>query len=56
VVRGGKGGKDRLVMMPAALRGPLAEQARWVRHLHRRDLDRGAGFAPLPRELEHKAP
>jgi integron integrase len=56
VVRSGKGDKDRLVMMPASLRGGLVEQARRVRELHRRDLSKGAGFAPVPAVLENKVP
>jgi len=56
VVRGGKGDKDRTVMLPATLSGPLVEQARQVRRLHERDLAKGGGFAPLPASLEHKTP
>jgi integron integrase len=56
LVRSGKGDKDRHVMMPASLRGELAQQARRVRELHRRDLAKGAGFAPLPAVLENKVP
>ena len=56
LVRGGKGDKDRTVMMPASLRGPLAEQARAVRHRHQLDLAKGGGFVPLPDPLENKAP
>jgi integron integrase len=56
IVRSGKGDKDRLVMMPAALRGELAEQARRIRELHRRDLARGAGYAPVPDVLLNKVP
>jgi integron integrase len=56
VVRSGKGDKDRLVMMPASLCGPLAGQGRRVRERHRRDLARGAGFAPVPDVLINKVP
>jgi site-specific recombinase XerD len=56
IVRSGNGDKDRIVMMPAALRGQLAEQAKRVRELHRRDLRKGAGYAPVPDVLLHKVP
>jgi integron integrase len=56
IVRSGKGDKDRLVMMPASLRGELAQQARRIRDLHSRDLAKDAGFVPLPPALNHKVP
>lgn len=56
VVRAGKGDKDRLVMLPAALVARLADQVRAVRHRHQRDLARGGGFVPLPDALAHKCP
>ncbi|MGH7213379.1 MAG: integron integrase [Tepidisphaeraceae bacterium] len=56
VVRGGKGDKDRIVMLPQALRGRLAEQCRRVRTQHERDLARGGGFAPVHDSIVHKAP
>jgi integron integrase len=56
VVRGGKGDKDRLVMLPRTVCRPLAAQARRVRARHARDLSRQGGYVPLPDPLEHKAP
>jgi integron integrase len=56
VVRGGKGDKDRIVMLPAALVEPLAEQVRRVRHRHTLDLRRGGGFVPLADPVANKAP
>lgn len=56
IVRGGKGDKDRFVMMPAALRGDLTEEARAVRHRHERDLAKGGGRVPLPDSLHNKVP
>ena len=56
VVRGGKGDKDRIVMLPQSLRARLAEQCRRVRAQHGRDLARGGGFVPVHDSLAHKAP
>ena len=56
LVRSGKGDKDRIVMLPQALRGALVEQARRVREQHGRDLRKGGGHVPLPPALLHKAP
>ncbi len=56
VVRGGKGDKDRLVMMPQAVRTGLLEQARLVRLRHQRDLRVDGGYVPLPDPLAHKTP
>ena len=56
VVRGGKGNKDRVVMMPRASRPSLVHQCRRVRTLHERDVSRGGGYVPLPDALLNKAP
>ena len=56
IIRSGKGDKDRIVMMPVALRGQLVEQVRRVRELHRQDLAKGAGHAPVPDVLLNKVP
>jgi integron integrase len=56
VIRDGKNNKDRIVMLPASLRKPLAEQCRKVRHRHDRDLRKGAGFTPIPDVLANKVP
>jgi integron integrase len=56
VVRGGKGNKDRSVMMPTVLRERLADQARHARALHGRDLRRGGGFVPVDDAVMHKIP
>ncbi len=55
-VRRGKGGKDRVTMLPTAARALLMSQLQRVRELHARDLEHGAGRAPLPNALERKAP
>jgi integrase len=56
IVRGGKGDKDRIVMLPQTLRGRLVEQARRVRQRHEKDVARGGGFVPLPDVLRNKVP
>ena len=44
-VRDGKGGKDRVTMLPDKVRGPLQQHIERVRRLHTRDLARGLGRA-----------
>jgi integrase len=56
VVRGGKGDKDRIVMLPACCRSRLAEQVRRVRHRHERDVARGGGYVPVPDSVGNKCP
>jgi integrase len=48
VVRGGKGDKDRIVMLPGRCAAALGERVRRVRHEHERDVRRGGGYVPLP--------
>jgi integron integrase len=55
-VRAGKGGKDRTTLLPDRLRSRLGRQLVGVARLHRQDLARGAGFAPLPNALQRKYP
>jgi integron integrase len=55
-IRGGKGGKDRLTMFPAAVKGDLAKHLERVRALHQRDLRHGAGWVELPWALARKYP
>jgi integron integrase len=56
LVRGGKGEKDRVTVLPEATRGPLrAHLAKGLRQ-HREDLDRGAGWAELPTTIGRKYP
>ncbi len=43
VVREGKGKKDRITMLPAAVKEPLAAHLARVRRLHERDLEAGLG-------------
>src|SRR3989475_13183945 len=42
-VRGGKGDRDRLTVLPATAQAPLARHLLRVRHLHEADLRAGAG-------------
>ena len=56
VVRGGKGNKDRVVMLPRSVRADLEHQLAWRRRLHERDLARGVARVELPDALERKYP
>jgi integron integrase len=56
VVRDGKGGKDRVTMLPENLVQPLQEHLGRVRALHRRDLAEGFGLVWLPNALARKYP
>lgn len=54
IVREGKGGKDRVTMLPEALVGPLREHLLKVRMLHTQDLEAGLGEVWLPNALGTK--
>lgn len=56
LVRNGKGGKDRVTMLPTRLVAPLRDQMAHARELHRVDLDEGFGAVWLPFALERKYP
>ena len=56
LVRDGKGAKDRVTMLPAAVVEPLKGHLGRVRTLHRRDLEAGYGEVWLPYALERKYP
>jgi len=56
LVRDGKGFKDRVTMLPAALVAPLRAHLERVRELHRQDLAAGLGAVYLPYALERKYP
>jgi integron integrase len=53
-VRDGKGRKDRVTIVPEYLVEPLAAHIERVRVLHRRDLQRNAGYVALPDSLDRK--
>ena len=56
LVREGKGGKDRVTMLPATVVDPLREHLRRVAELHARDLAAGCGRVLLPGALARKYP
>ncbi len=55
-VRNGKGTKDRVTMLPSALKPMLAEHLRRVRAIHHRDVEEGWGRVALPGALHRKYP
>lgn len=55
-VRDGKGAKDRITMLPAAVIEPLRQHLDAVRAQHRRDLAAGLGRVPMPTALARKYP
>ena len=56
VVRGGKGDKDRVTMLPGAVKADLARHLHGVKRQHERDLQSGAGWVELPWALARKYP
>jgi len=56
VIRDGKGRKDRVTMLPAAVKTLLMTQIDHVRTQHQADLHRGAGWVELPGALLRKYP
>jgi Site-specific recombinase XerD len=56
VVRDGKGGKDRVTMLPVRLVEPLQQHLEKVKRLHEQDLVAGFGAVYLPYALEKKYP
>jgi integron integrase len=56
MVRHGKGGKDRVTVLPQRLAAPLGEHLGRVRKLHETDLEAGYGEVYLPDALARKYP
>lgn len=56
LVRGGKGGRDRVTMLPSSLRAPLTQHLAAVKTQHQADLALGAGAVALPDSLVRKYP
>ena len=55
-IRDGKGEKDRITMLPGALKEPLKLHLNKVKALHEKDLQDGYGEVYLPYALERKYP
>ena len=55
-LRTGKGGKDRVTVLPDVVREPLQAQLEAVRRLHQKDLAAGGGAVALPGALDRKLP
>ena len=56
LVRDGKGARDRITMLPAAVKESLRLELDEVRELHRRDRAEGFGVVHLPDALSRKYP
>jgi len=56
VVRAGKGGKDRLTLLPAQLVQALRDQVGAVERIHGVRVGQGAGYAPMPDAFGRKFP
>jgi integrase len=56
VVRDGKGGKDRVTLLPEKVAEPLRAHLEMVRKQHEADLASGAGSVELPWAIERKYP
>jgi len=55
-VRAGKGDKDRITMLPGAVKPDLARHLERVGAQHRADIARGAGWVEMPNALRRKYP
>ena len=55
-VRGGKGDKDRMTMLPAVVKTELARHLALAKQQHEVDLRHGAGWVELPSALSRKYP
>ena len=56
VVRNGKGGNDRITVLPESLAPAIVRQVERVREQHERELATGAGWVTLPRAFATKHP
>jgi integron integrase len=56
IVRAGKGNKDRVTMLPEALKTPLRAHLAKVQELHEQDLQEGFGDVFMPDALAEKFP
>ena len=55
-IREGKGGKDRVVMLPQSLKGQLWDQVELIKRLHEKDMKLGFIGVTLPNALARKYP
>jgi integron integrase len=53
-IRSGKGDKDRVTMLPGAVKEPLLTHLQGVKRQHEEDLQKGLGRVALPDALERK--
>lgn len=56
IVYDGKGGDDRVTMLPDSIIQPLKEQIQYVKAVHQQDLADGFGAVSMPFALEKKFP
>jgi integron integrase len=56
IVRDGKGGRDRVTMLPGTIRDPLGTHLAGVRLLHAQDLAAGYGSVEVPHAIGRKYP
>lgn len=56
VVRGGKGDKDRVTMLPGIAKAEIERHLDMARAQHQQDLTAGAGWVELPTALQRKYP
>ena len=55
-IRDGKGGKDRVTMLPATMKGLLVDHFKRVQAQHEADVTAGRGSVALPGALRAKYP
>jgi integron integrase len=55
-IRGGKGDKDRVVMLPKTIRPELERHMERRRQIHEQDRAAGGGYAPVPHAFARKSP
>lgn len=55
-VRDGKGGRDRMTMLPDSIKAPLLDHLREAKRVHEADLAAGWGHVLLPDALDRKYP
>jgi len=56
LVRDGKGGKDRITILPESLKEPFREHLKKVKAVHEQDLAAGWGHVQLPTAIDRKYP